>query len=692
SAINLVEGTYTITVSDSCGSDVSESVVVNGPGTMSVVFTWTDVSCNGFSDGTIDLSVSNATPPLTYLWSTGDSIEDISGLSVGTYTVTVTDSCGTVITDSVVINEPALLTTSISGTDVNCNGAGDGTATVTPSGGTSPYYYLWNNNQANSTIIGLFPGNYTVNVTDFNNCLSSDIITINEPPALILSMLKTDATCGNADGSATLTASGGTTPYAYLWSNGNTGTTITGLADGIYSVTVTDTNSCTASDSTAIIIVAPPQPICIVTVDTTSTKNIVVWTKPVVTGIDSFRVYREIAGLGYAHIGSVLYDSLSEFVDTTNNINPQITSYRYKISVIDSCGNESVLSDHHETVHLITILDTNKVDLTWDNYEGFGFSYYRILIDSTGTGSFTAIDSVTSSNTTYTDIDPPLGDITYVIEVVHATGCEATIKGKNYNSSKSNTSSISTTFPLSATVTTTDATHGNCDGTATVTINGGIPPYTYQWDDPDSQNTQSATGLCQGAYNVTITDALSDATAASGTVNELGGALTVSAVAIDASQGSCNGIATAIVSGGTTPYTYQWNDPYSQVTQMAAGLCPGTYNVIVTDGNGNTETASATVDEITGIETQTGFEPLSELMVYPNPNRGIFNLKIYLEEKEDINIKIFDMQGQLIWKKDFRSFENFESLVIDLSDYSGGIYHLQIVYGNGIINKKVIIE
>ncbi|MFH1320322.1 MAG: SprB repeat-containing protein, partial [Bacteroidota bacterium] len=238
-ATGLDEGTYIIMVTDSCGASVSGSVVVNGPGTMNAVITWTDVSCNGFSDGTINLTVSSATPPLTYMWSTGDTIEDLSGLSIGTYTFTVTDSCGTTVTDSVVINEPALLTTSILGTDVKCNGAGDGTATVTPSGGTSPYYYLWNNNQTNSTIIGLFPSNYTVNVTDFNNCLSSNIITINEPPALILSMLKTDATCGNADGYTTVSASGGTAPYAYLWSNGGTGTTITGLADGVYSVTVT---------------------------------------------------------------------------------------------------------------------------------------------------------------------------------------------------------------------------------------------------------------------------------------------------------------------------------------------------------------------------------------------------------------------------------------------------------------------
>ncbi|MFH1320321.1 MAG: GEVED domain-containing protein [Bacteroidota bacterium] len=769
----LPAGTYTVIITDSCGNTEDEIIVINEPFALSSSIYKTDVSCNGNIDGAADLSVSGGTTPYTYQWDDlgSSTTQDITGLAPGTYTVDITDACAIAITDTAVIYEPVVLTTTMSKIDVSCNGGGDGSATVTTSGGIPPYTYLWNIGQIASAISNLFPNTYLVNVSDANGCTApTNNITISEPAALGLSFAVSDATCGNADGDATVIVSGGTTPYTFLWSNGGTGTTIAGLADGIYSITVTDTNGCTASDSTAIIIVAPLQPICIVTVDTTSTKNIVVWEKPVVTGIDSFRVYREIAGLGYTHIGSVLYDSLSEFVDTTNNINPQITSYRYKISVIDSCGNESVLSDYHETVHLQTIVDSNNVKMNWDNYEGFGFSYYRLLIDSTGTGSFTPIDSVTSSNTTYTDIDPPLGDLTYVIEVMHATGCEATIKAKNYNSSKSNTSSISTAFPLSAIVTTTNTTQGNCDGTATVTINGGIPPYTYQWDDPGSQNTQSATGLCQGVYIVTIADAMGDTTTASGTVNELGGALTVSAVATNATQGNCNGSATAIVSGGTSPYTYQWDDPYSQVTQTAVALCPGTYNVIVTDGEGNTETgsttvgesggilsvatsvtnatqgncdgsatatasggnlpytyqwdgntgsqtaqtavslcpgtynvivtdvdgktgtASATVDEMTGIEILTGFQALSELKVYPNPNRGIFNLDIYLEEKEDVKIEIFDMRGKLIYSEHTGRIFGLFDKQIDLSNYQEGIYHLQVITDKAIINKKIIIE
>ena len=335
-ANGLAAGIYVVYVTDSCGSTVSEAVIINEPDALVSNAAVTNVSCNGFSDGAIDLTVSSGSPPYNYLWSTGDTIEDISGLSIGTYSVTVTDSCGTVVTDSIVISEPALLISSISGTDVTCNGAGDGTATVAPSGGTAPYYYSWSNSQSNPAIVGLFPGDYTVNVTDNNTCLTSNIITISEPPALVLSMSKTDATCGNTDGSASLTTSGGTSPYVYLWSTGSSNTSIFALAAGTYSVTVTDTNSCTATDSIEIITVAPQQPICIITVDSSSTRNIVVWEKPVTTGLDSFRIYREIAGLGYSHVGSVDYNSLSEFVDSTNGVNPVLTSYRYKISVVDS--------------------------------------------------------------------------------------------------------------------------------------------------------------------------------------------------------------------------------------------------------------------------------------------------------------------------------------------------------------------
>ena len=156
------------------------------------------------------------------------------------------------------------------------------------------------------------------------------------------------------------------------------------------------------------------------------------------TSIDSFRIYRYI-GSNYEHIGSVSYDSLSVFADNSTGINPKGTSYRYKLSILDINGNESSLSNHHETMHLtVSAGIPPAMDLAWDAYEGFSFDSYRILRDSTGNGNFELIGSVSSTN--FTDLNPPQVDtVSYVIEVKHATGCEATAKVESFISSRSNT-------------------------------------------------------------------------------------------------------------------------------------------------------------------------------------------------------------------------------------------------------------
>ncbi|HIA36898.1 MAG TPA: hypothetical protein EYN89_09290, partial [Flavobacteriales bacterium] len=263
---NLAEDTYYITLTDSCGATIIDSVVVGGPSSMNLNLVAMDISCNGFNDGSVDLSVISGTQPLTFAWSTGATTEDVSGLSPGMHIVTVTDSCGTSLSDSVLLIEPTVLTTVISLSDVNCYGGGDGIATVTVSGGTAPYNYLWNNGQVNATAVGLFAGTYTVNITDFNGCLTSDIITITEPSALSIGLSIIDATCGESDGSAEAAVTGGTSPYTYTWTSGGTSSTDTALVGGTYSLTVSDTNGCMDSVDVLIPISALVQEICIVTV------------------------------------------------------------------------------------------------------------------------------------------------------------------------------------------------------------------------------------------------------------------------------------------------------------------------------------------------------------------------------------------------------------------------------------------
>jgi len=181
--------------------------------------------------------------------------------------------------------------------------------------------------------------------------------------------------------------------------------------------------------------------ICLVTVDTTSMHNLVVWEKPISLSIDSFLVYREV-GSNYIQIGSTPYDSLSQYLDTDIGIDPNVTSYRYKIAQVDTCGNISSLSDFHETIHLTANQGINdEVNLIWDTYEGFSFGTYNILRDSTSSGNWELLGSVNSNNISYIDFNPPTIGASYMIEVVPPSTCTST-KAIDHNSTRSNSGTI----------------------------------------------------------------------------------------------------------------------------------------------------------------------------------------------------------------------------------------------------------
>ena len=180
-------------------------------------------------------------------------------------------------------------------------------------------------------------------------------------------------------------------------------------------------------------------PICLISVDNTSTKNLVVWEKPSFAGVDSVRIYREFATGNYGLVGAVSNDTLSQFTDNTFGVNPNITSYRYKIAMIDSNGVQiTAQSPFHETMHLSTNLAPNgNVNLIWDAYEGFPVTYYRILRDSTYSNNWQVIDSVSSNVFIWTDINPPTTGADYIVEVIAPFTCTAT-KAQDHNSTRSN--------------------------------------------------------------------------------------------------------------------------------------------------------------------------------------------------------------------------------------------------------------
>lgn len=252
----LMAGTYTVTVTDASGCTDTEIVTITEPTALvASIGSSTNVLCNSGSNGSATATASGGTAAYTFLWSNGSSTATVTGLSAGTYTVTVTDANGCTDTDIVTISEPAALVANVtSSNNASCNGSNDGAATASAAGGTAPYSFSWSNGASTAGATGLIAGSYTVTVTDANGCTDTDVVNITEPAILVASISgNVNVSCnGGANGSLTASATGGTTAYTYLWSDGSTAATASGLSAGTYTVTITDANGCSDTESAIV--------------------------------------------------------------------------------------------------------------------------------------------------------------------------------------------------------------------------------------------------------------------------------------------------------------------------------------------------------------------------------------------------------------------------------------------------------
>ncbi len=247
--------TYNVTVTDvnTCTASASAIVSIIQPIILSTVIT--DVSCYGGIDGAVNLNVTGAQAPINYLWSNTELTQNITNVSAGSYMVTVTDNVGCVDTITATVSQPQQLNIAETHIDVTCYGYTDGSASVTSSGGTPPYNYLWSNGNSSAFVSNLSAGNYSVTVDDQSACTVILNVLINQPTEISLSALITNPTCASnpADGSIILSVTGGTNPYTFLWSNGNNTNTIINVLPGNYFVTVSDANNCLADSSFNVI-------------------------------------------------------------------------------------------------------------------------------------------------------------------------------------------------------------------------------------------------------------------------------------------------------------------------------------------------------------------------------------------------------------------------------------------------------
>ena len=184
-----------------------------------------------------------------YSWSSGAVDAQATNLVAGTYSVLVTDANGCTSTENATIVEPMQMVVGSAVIDVTCNGGTDGEATATIVGGTAPFTYAWSNGANTIKNENLTAGTYTVTVTDANGCIVNSNVTIAQPLAMSAFIMNTNVSCKNGNnGTAEVLVGNGQAPYTYMWSTGATTKSIDNLSSGVYSVTVTDVNGCSATD------------------------------------------------------------------------------------------------------------------------------------------------------------------------------------------------------------------------------------------------------------------------------------------------------------------------------------------------------------------------------------------------------------------------------------------------------------
>ena len=652
-ATNLAPGTYTCTVSYvQCNTPITTTVTVVIPGPQPIqssVGSISHVTCNGGNNGAASIQISGGTPPYTVQWSHGAIGTQINNLSAGTYTATITDASGCTTTRTVTINQPiAMVTQPGTVTPPTCHNGTNGSAQVIVSGGTFTYSYQWSPSGGNNpTANNLGPGTYTVTVTDQQGCTAQRTFTLANPPAMQVQVNQVQQVSCNGlnNGSAQVGVSGGTGNLSYLWTpSGGTGLTASNLGPGTYTFTVTDQNNCTQSvpvvisqPATLNVSVPNPTPVsCFGQNNGAATA--------VVTGGVAPYVYQwnpggantaSITGLAPGNYSLMVADANGCIAQTSTQITqPQPLVAQIPTVISPSCfqgTNGSAASQVSggtqpyayawnptgQTGATATQLGAGTYTLTVTDARGCTHSATATLVQpaqiiltlpqitqincfNANNGAITAQATGGTGSLSYQwspsgGIQPQatgLGPGTYTVTVTDQNNCTA-----------AQTAQISQPPQLTLTTTLNQAVtcNGMSNGAAAVQANGGVPPYTFQWN-PGGVSTPNITGLAAGSYVAAVIDQ-NQCTTQQTIVVQQPPVLQTSIVQNTPVScfGGNNGSLTAVVSGGNGNYQYAWS-PSGGNQLQASGLTAGSYTFTVTDPQNCSATATATVVEPSALQ------------------------------------------------------------------------------------------
>ena len=521
---------------------------------------FTPITCFGGSNGTANVGVQNGTGPFTYTWNTSpvQTLGTATGLTAGSYQITVMDFNGCTASATVSVTEPPAFVHSSSFTSVSCFGGSDGTATISVNGSTPPYTYAWNTTpiQTATSATGLSAGTWTVQVLDANNCPYSIPVVVMQPAQLGFTLTYIPVSCGgNSDGSATVNVTGGTPGYSYVWSSvpAQSTQTATGLTIGTYNVVVTDANNCVSTSAPVTVLVSPFLQLTLHSERVRCAGQ--------ANGLA--RVTASGGNPGYS------YSWNSIPVQTTATATGLLAG-TYQITVTDSRGcfeNRSVvIVEPAPLIVSSTATDVACFGQTTGAVSGSGQGGTLPYIYTWNTNPVQTIQTVTG-----------LGAGAYALTITDSSGCTA-----------SSTSVVRQPLPLSVQTTyISPDCHGGNNGQVIANVSGGVPAYTYLWTG--GQTSATAIGLNAGTYALTITDGNGCQISGSQILPEpLPLQVLVNGTDLTCINPPDNGTAWATVTGGTGPYTYLWSGGSTPNLATNSGFSAGTWSVQVTDVSGCT--------------------------------------------------------------------------------------------------------
>ena len=576
----------------------------------------TDVRCNGSADGSISVTVTGGMPPFNYQWSIPTSVPEITGLSPGTYTVTVTDASGSTATASAAIGEPAPLGVEPTVTAPRCQGEASGSIALSVTGGTTPYSYAWTGGPHSPNLNGATAGPYAVVVTDANGCSAEAAAVVPEPPVLSWGAGTTQPACsGIANGAIDLQPLGGTAPYTIFWSNGSTAEDQNGLLAGSYSATIVDAHNCLVPATfnlsagqhinfsinslpaacngtggqisvTSVSGGTPPYSYAWSDGNATAVVGNLLSGTYTVTITDangcSVTASRDVSPLvtiltpvviqcAY-NISATVFSGQAPYtyVWSNGNTTSQLTGASpgpYSVTVGDATGCISVSTIITASLPELVAGITPITDVCNGGLQAVGYNF-------TG-ASYLWSNGSTSSRLT----NIPAG--TYTVTVTSQQGCTVS-------------ASITTAQPFTAATITTGltATQPGCsdpNGGDIKLINpaGSALPLSFLWST--GATATLIDNLPEGAYTVTISDANGCTRAINeNLVNAGPPVITPSTILPVGCVGS--GIIDISVSGGAPPYIYGWSD--GSITEDIQVFTPGVYMVTVSGSNGCSTTGS----------------------------------------------------------------------------------------------------